>query len=114
MGMEGIGKVTGPQLMAEVGDVRRFSHKGALVAYAGVDASPYQSGSFDSKSRHVSKRGSPHLRRVLFVIMSMTLIRANTAKNVAGPFVCQFLILHFSSFVHDTYLQVCCVTILPF
>ncbi len=53
-------------------------------------------------------------QRVLFVIMSMTLIRANTAKNVAGPFVCQFLILHFSSFVHDTYLQVCCVTILPF
>ena len=57
-------------------------HKGALVAYAGVDASPYQSGSFDSKSRHVSKRGSPHLRRVLFVIMSMTLIRANTANPV--------------------------------
>ena len=80
--MEGIGKVAGPQLMAEVGDVRRFSHKGALVAYAGVDASPYQSGSFDSKSRHVSKRGSPHLRRVLFVIMSMTLIRANTANPV--------------------------------
>ena len=50
--------------------------------YAGVDASPYQSGSFDSKSRHVSKRGSPHLRRVLFVIMSMTLIRANTANPV--------------------------------
>ena len=25
-------------------------------------------------------------QRVLFVIMSMTLIRANTAKNVAGPF----------------------------
>ena len=41
--MEGIGKVAGPQLMADVGDVRRFSHKGALVAYAGVDASPYQS-----------------------------------------------------------------------
>ncbi len=40
--MEGIGKVAGPQLMAEVGDVRRLSHKGALVAYAGVDASPYR------------------------------------------------------------------------
>ena len=35
MGMEGIGKVTGPQLMAEVGDVRRFSHKGALVDSVG-------------------------------------------------------------------------------
>ncbi len=40
MSMEGVGKVTGPQLMAEIGEVRRFSHKGALVAYAGVDALP--------------------------------------------------------------------------
>ena len=38
--------------MAEIGDVRRFTHKGALVAFAGVDAPPYQSGTFDSKSRH--------------------------------------------------------------
>ena len=41
-----------------------------------------QEASIHSKSRHVSKRGSPHLRRVLFVIMSMTLIRANTANPV--------------------------------
>ena len=77
MAMEGVGKITGPQLMAEIGDVRRFSHKGALVAYAGVDAPPYQSGAFDSKNRHVSKRGSPHLRKVLFEIASMVLVRGN-------------------------------------
>lgn len=77
MSMEGVGKITGPQLMAEIGDVRRFSHKGALVAYAGVDAPPYQSGAFDSKNRHVSKRGSPHLRKVLFEIASMVLVRGN-------------------------------------
>lgn len=77
MAMEGVGKITGPQLMAEVGDVRRFSHKGALVAYAGVDAPPYQSGTFDAKKRHVSKRGSPHLRKVLFEIASMILVRGN-------------------------------------
>lgn len=41
MAMEGVGKITGPQLVAEVADVRRFSHKGALVAYAEVDALPY-------------------------------------------------------------------------
>ena len=40
MGMEGIGKVTGPQLMAEVGDVRRFSHKGALVERGRQDPDP--------------------------------------------------------------------------
>ena len=73
MSMQGAGEITGPQLMAEIGDVRRFTHKGALVAFAGVDAPPFQSGSFDSKSRHVSKRGSPHLRRTLFQITSVLL-----------------------------------------
>lgn len=82
MGMEGVGKITGPQLMAEVGDVRRFSHKGALVAYAGVDAPPYQSGTFDAKNRHVSKRGSPHLRKVLFEIASMILVHGNPDNSV--------------------------------
>ena len=77
MAMEGAGKITGPQLMAEIGDVRRFSHKGALVAFAGVDAPPFQSGSFDAKSRHVSKRGSPHLRKVLFEVVSMIFLHGN-------------------------------------
>lgn len=30
--MQGAGEITGPQLMAKIGDARRFSHKGALVA----------------------------------------------------------------------------------
>lgn len=82
MAMEGVGKITGPQLIAEIGDVRRFSHKGALVAYAGVDAPPYQSGTFDAKNRHVSKRGSPHLRKILFEIASMVLIRGNLGNPI--------------------------------
>lgn len=53
MSMKGAGQVTGPQLMAEIGDVRRFTHKGALVAFAGVDAPPFQSGDFEAKSRLV-------------------------------------------------------------
>ena len=32
MGMEGAGPITGPTLMAEIGDVRRFKNKKALVA----------------------------------------------------------------------------------
>lgn len=73
MSMYGAGEITGPQLMAEIGDVRRFTHKGALVAFAGMDAPPYQSGTFDSKSCRISKRGSPHLRRTLFQIASVIL-----------------------------------------
>lgn len=44
MGMFGVGPTLGPQLMAEIGDVRRFHSKKALVAFAGIDAPPYQSG----------------------------------------------------------------------
>ena len=82
MGMQGAGPITGPQLMAEIGDVRRFTSKGALVAFAGVDAPPFQSGSFNSKSRHVSKSGSPHLRRVLFTICSVILQHSDPENAV--------------------------------
>lgn len=47
MSMQGAGEITGPQLMTEIGNVRRFTHKGALIAFAGVDAPPFQSGTFD-------------------------------------------------------------------
>ena len=70
------------QLIAEIGDVRRFTHKGALVAFAGMDAPPFQSGTFDSKSRRISKRGSPHLRRTLFQIASVILQHSNPADPV--------------------------------
>lgn len=82
MAMDGVGTITGSQLIAEIGDVRRFSHKGALVAYAGVDAPPYQSGTFDAKKRHVSKRGSPNLRKVLFEISSGVLMRENRENPI--------------------------------
>ena len=82
MSMQGAGEITGPQLMAEIGDVRRFTHKGALVAFAGMDAPPFQSGTFDSKSRRISKRGSPHLRRTLFQIMSVLLQHADPDNSV--------------------------------
>ena len=77
MEMYGVGEITGPKLMAEIGDVRRFTSKNALVAFAGMDAPPFQSGTFEAKSRHVSKRGSPLLRRVLFQIASVLLVTAN-------------------------------------
>lgn len=77
MSMHGVGKITGPSLIAEIGDVRRFKNKNSLVAFAGMDAPPYQSGAFESMSRHISKRGSPHLRKALFQTTSMILVKGN-------------------------------------
>lgn len=73
MEMFGVGPSLGPQFMAEIGDVRRFHSKKALVAFAGIDAPPYQSGQMDIHSRSISKRGSPALRRTLFLVMSIVL-----------------------------------------
>lgn len=70
MRMFGFGPVLGPQLIAEIGDVRRFGRKQSFVAFAGVDAPPCQFGAVESKNRHISKRGSPRLRKTLFQVMS--------------------------------------------
>ena len=69
MAMNGVGSTLGPQLMAEVGDVTRFTHREALTAFAGVDPGKNDSGKHVQKSVRTSKKGSPHLRRTLFQIM---------------------------------------------
>lgn len=56
-----------------IGDVRNFHSKHALIAYAGIDAPPYQSGGFYGTERHISKRGNGYLRRVGFEIMQCKL-----------------------------------------
>lgn len=76
MSMYGVGPSTGPQLMAEIGDVRRFKHRGSLTAFAGVDPQPSQSGSHERKSNPSSKRGSPYMRKTLFVVMTALLQNA--------------------------------------
>ena len=73
MEMYGIGESLGPQLMAEIGDVRRFERKQPLVAVAGIDPMANQSGEKNVRSNKSSKRGSPYLRKTLFNIMGIYL-----------------------------------------
>ena len=73
LAMRGVGPSLGPQIMAEIGDVTRFAHRGSLTAFAGVDPGVSQSGTYEAKSRHASKRGSAQLRKALFQVMSVLL-----------------------------------------
>ena len=82
MSMYGIGPSMGPQLMAEIGDVRRFRQRGSLTAFAGVDPMPSQSGTQARLSNPSSKRGSPYLRKTLFVIMTILIRNAPTDDKV--------------------------------
>ncbi|MBR4982891.1 MAG: IS110 family transposase [Lachnospiraceae bacterium] len=67
--MAGVGDRLGPVILAEIGDIRRFHSGKALNSFAGNDAPPYQSGQFESRNRHISKRGSSTLRKACFEVM---------------------------------------------
>ena len=67
----GVGAVTGAAILGEIGDINRFDSPEKLVAYAGIDATVYQSGNFEAAETHMSKRGSPFLRVALWQAASM-------------------------------------------
>ena len=71
MAMKGVGASLGPQLMAEIGDVSRFTHKGAITTFAGVDLGVNEAWRYKQKSVSTSKRGSSDLRKTLFQIMDV-------------------------------------------
>ena len=86
MAMNGVGPTLGPQLMAEIGDVTRFTHRGALTAFAGVDPGKNDSGQHIQKSVHTTKKGSPNLRKTLFQIMD-SLIKRSPADDAVYAFM---------------------------
>ena len=67
--MGGVGETLAPRLMADIGDVRRFHSSKGLIAFAGIDAPPYQSGQFVGSERHISKRGSSAIRKTGYEVM---------------------------------------------
>ena len=67
--MGGVGDVLAVRLIADIGDVRRFHNGKALIAYAGIDAPPYQSGQFTGTKRSISKRGSSAIRKTGYEVM---------------------------------------------
>jgi hypothetical protein len=86
MAMNGVGPTLGPQLMAEIGDVTRFTKRGSLTAFAGVDPGKNDSGQYSQKSVPTSKKGSPHLRKTLFQIMD-GLIKRSPADDPVYAFM---------------------------
>ena len=69
----GIGFPTACQIAAEVGDASRFGSPEKLVALAGLDPTRFQSGGFESERSRISKRGSAHLRRSLYIAAQSSL-----------------------------------------
>ena len=80
--MYGVREITAAQLIAEIGDVRRFPNRSSIVGFAGVNPAVDESGKHVSKSNPTTKRGSPHLRKTLYQIVCTCLKKAPTDEPV--------------------------------
>ena len=67
--MYGVGRYLAPQLMAEIGDPRRFHSRKAITAYFGYDSENNDSGIKKTNSNPITKKGAGSLRRTLFIVM---------------------------------------------
>lgn len=63
----GIGPILGAVILSEIGDITRFKDASKLVAFAGIDPTVKQSGEFIGTQNKMSKRGSPYLRRAIWL-----------------------------------------------
>ncbi|NLK73397.1 MAG: IS110 family transposase [Clostridiales bacterium] len=64
----GVGEKLAVSIAVEIGDIGKFNHAKELVAFCGVDPSVRQSGQFTASSTKISKRGSPYLRKSLYLL----------------------------------------------
>ena len=82
MKMYGVGPALGPQLIAEIGDIRRFHSKKSLVAFAGLDSPPNDSGRVTNNHRKMTKRGPSALRRTLYQVLDVIIRKAPLGEPV--------------------------------
>ena len=85
--MHGVGSILAVRLIAEIGDVRRFHSGKSLVAFAGLDSPPYESGNFVGTKRSISKRGSPFLRKTGFEVMKALIVHKPQEDNAVYLFM---------------------------
>lgn len=71
----GIGPILGAVILSEIGDISRFKSAEKLAAFAGIDPTVNQSGDFVGTRNHMSKRGSPYLRRALWIASTVAVMR---------------------------------------
>ena len=74
-------------LYISIQNIHYFYSKSALIAYAGIDAPPYQSGSFTATNRHISKRGNKYLRKTGYEVMLSIMRKKPTVDTAVYEFI---------------------------
>ena len=63
----GIGEKIAATIISEIGEIDRFNHPKKLVAFARLDPSIFESGTFKGTQNRITKRGSSRLRHALYM-----------------------------------------------
>jgi len=71
----GIGPTLAAAILSEIGDIKRFESPAKLAAFAGIDPTTKQSGEFVGTQSKMSKRGSPYLRRAIWLASAIAAFR---------------------------------------
>jgi transposase len=78
----GVGESLAAQLIGEIGDVRRFESKRALVAFAGVDPDKDDSGKKVSITGKISRSGDALLRKAVYQAVECHLLNSPADEPV--------------------------------
>ena len=63
----GIGEKIAATIISEIGEIERYNHPKKLVAFAGIDPTVFESGTFKGTQNRITKRGSSRLRQTLYM-----------------------------------------------
>ena len=77
----GIGEKIAATIISEIGEIDRFNHPKKLVAFAGIDPSVFESGTFKGTKNRITKRGSSRLRHALFTAVRCAIRDARKART---------------------------------
>ena len=78
LSIPGIGTTLAAIILAEIGDIHRFSSPDKLQAFAGLDPSTYQSGKFKADKTPMVKHGSTYLRWALMQAARLVAMNCET------------------------------------
>ncbi|CAK6478051.1 IS110 family transposase [Peribacillus castrilensis] len=82
----GIGEKIAAKIISEIGEIDRFNHPKKLVAFAGIDPSVFESGTFKGTLNRITKRGSSRLRHALYMAVKCA-IRDSRKKKTTDEII---------------------------
>lgn len=83
----GIGEKIAATIISEIGEIDRFNHPKKLVAFAGIDPSIFESGTFKGTLNRITKRGPSRLRHALYTAVKCAIRDCRKKKRQMKSFL---------------------------